>query len=62
MNQILTLTWGITFAVSALIGWLLPLNVYTVLHIVLLAIAILMTIRFPVWYRNRALKNSSTEL
>ena len=62
VNQILTLTWGIAFALSALISWLLPLNVSTILHIVLVAIAILMTIRFPAWYRNRALKNRSTEL
>ncbi|MDF5709171.1 MAG: hypothetical protein PUP90_16285 [Nostoc sp. S4] len=62
VNQILTLTWGITFALSALGGWLLPLNAYTVLHLALLAIAILMTVRFPSWYRDRALKNRTPEL
>lgn len=62
INQILTLTWGITFALSALLAWLLPLTAFTLLHLVLLAIAILMTIRFPSWYRNRALSNKSAEL
>lgn len=57
VNQILTLTWGITFALSALLGWLLPLTPYTVLHLVLLAIAILMTLRFPAWYRDRAVRH-----
>ncbi|MEH2068180.1 MAG: hypothetical protein V7K47_08450 [Nostoc sp.] len=62
MNQILTLTWGITFALSALGSWLLPLNAYTVLHLALLAIAILMTVRFPSWYRDLAVKNRTPEL
>ncbi len=61
VNQILTLTWGINFALGALSSWLLPANISTVLHIVLLTIAILMTIRFPDWYRDRALKHRSTE-
>ena len=60
INQVLTLTWGITFALSALLGWLLPLTAYTVLHLVLLAIAILMTLKFPGWYHDRALRNRST--
>lgn len=60
INQALTLIWGITFALSALLGWLLPLTTYTVLHLVLLAIAILMTLKFPGWYHEQALKHRST--
>lgn len=60
VNQVLTLTWGIIFALSAWLSWLLPLNVYTLVHIALLAIAVLMTIRFPGWYRDRALRNERT--
>lgn len=61
VNQVLTLTWGITFALSALLGWLLPLTTYTVLHIVLLAIAVLMTLKFPDWYRDRALRERNCD-
>lgn len=65
VNQILTLTWGITFALSAWLGWLLPLNVYTILHVVLLVLAIIITMRFPDWYSERAekigRKNSRTK-
>jgi ABC-type multidrug transport system permease subunit len=57
INQVLTLTWGIAFALSALLSWLLPDNTYTVINIVLLTIAILMTVKFPDWYRNRALRS-----
>jgi hypothetical protein len=57
INQVLTLTWGMTFALSAWLSWLLPDSTYTVVNIILLAIAIGTTVKFPDWYRGRATRH-----